>query len=63
MAKTVKMRGYNSLSQYRADAWSSLEEASERVSNAAAAGRPLDKLVLRVNELLDQLGPIERYWA
>lgn len=63
MAESVRMRGYNSLSQYRADAWSSLEEASERVSAAAAAGRPMEVLVDRVHELLDQLGPIERYWA
>ena len=61
--RDVNARAYNSLSQYRADAWSSLEEASERVSAAAAAGRPLDGLVERVNALLDQLGPIERYWA
>jgi arginine decarboxylase len=63
MAEQARMRGYNSLSQYRADAWSSLEEASERVATAAAAGRPLETLVDRVTALLDQLGPIERYWA
>ena len=51
------------MSQFRADAWSSLEEASERSAAAAAAGRPLDNLVARVGELLDELGPIERYWA
>ncbi len=63
MVESVRMRGYNSLSQYRADAWSSLEEASERVAVAVAAGRPTEALVDRVHELLDQLGPIERYWA
>ena len=63
MADTVSARAYNSLSQFRADAWCSLEEASERLSEAAAAGRPLDGLVARVGQLLDELGPIERYWA
>ena len=63
MAETVNARAYNSLWQFRADAWSSLEEASERLSAAASSGRPLDKLVDRVTSLLDELGPIERYWA
>ena len=63
MAETVNAQAYNSLWQFRADAWSSLEEASDRLGAAAAAGRPLDALVERVTALLDQLGPIERYWA
>jgi arginine decarboxylase len=63
MADTVSARAYNSLSQFRADAWCALEEASERLSEAAAAGRPLDGLVARVSQLIDELGPIERYWA
>ena len=63
MAETVNARAYNSLWQFRADAWSSLEEACERLSAAASSGRPLDKLVDRVTSLLDDLGPIERYWA
>ena len=53
MADTVSARAYNSLSQFRADAWCALEEASERLSEAAAAGRPLDGLVARVSQLID----------
>jgi arginine decarboxylase len=63
MAEAVQTRGYNSLSQFRADAWCGLEEASERLGAAAAAGRPVDMPVERVTVLLDQLAPIERYWA
>ncbi|MEP6561137.1 MAG: ornithine decarboxylase, partial [Nakamurella sp.] len=63
MAEAVRARAYNSLSQFRSDAWSGLEEATERLSAAAAAGRPLDALLSRVTGLLDELAPIERYWA
>ena len=63
MAETVNARAYNSLWQFRADAWSSLEEASERLAAATTAGRPIDRLVERVTVLLDELGPMERYWA
>ncbi len=57
------LRGYNNLSQYRKDVWSSLEEAADRLAVAAAANRPLNGQVDRVAELIDRLSPIERYWA
>ena len=63
MAETVNAQAYNSLWQFRMDAWSSLEEASDRLGAAAGSGRPLDKLAERVTTLLDELDPIERYWA
>ena len=57
------LSGYNNLSQYRKDTWSTLEEAAERLATAAAADRPLDAHVDRVQELVDRLSPIERYWS
>ncbi len=57
------LSGYNNLSQYRKDTWSSLEEAADRLAVAAAANRPLNGQVDRVQELIDRLNPIERYWA
>src|SRR5664279_5722987 len=63
VAEGVNPPAYNSLWQFRADAWSSLEEASDRLAAAAAAERPLDGLAERVISVLDELGPIERYWA
>ena len=64
-ASTVRnaLSGYNNLSQYRKDTWSTLEEAAERLAAAAAADRPLDAHVDRVQDLVDRLSPIERYWA
>ncbi len=55
--------GYNNLSQYRKDTWSTLEEAADRLAVAATADRPVEAHVERVRELIDRLGPIERYWA
>ena len=63
MVEAVRARGYNSLAQLRSDAWSSLEEESEQLGLAVAAGRPVEVWVARVTALLDQLAPIERYWA
>ncbi len=57
------LSGYNNLSQHRKDSWTSLEEAAERLAEASASDRPLDGLVGKVGELLDQLGPVERYFA
>ena len=57
------LRGYNNLSQYRKDTWTSLEEATERLADAAAGDRPLEAHVERVNALIDRLSPIERYFA
>jgi arginine decarboxylase len=56
-------RGYNSLWQVRNDAWSRLEESTAQLALAVARQRPVDQLTEAVNELLDILGPIERFWA
>ncbi len=54
---------YNSLWQLRADSWSALEEASERLAVAVAQERSSDRLVNEVTSLLDVLAPMEVYWA
>jgi arginine decarboxylase len=54
---------YNSWSQFRADAWSRLEEASGRLLTALARGLPTDGLIEAASELLDGLAPVEQYWA
>ncbi|KAA0021165.1 aminotransferase class I/II-fold pyridoxal phosphate-dependent enzyme [Antrihabitans cavernicola] len=59
----VNSHAYNSLWQFRGDAWSRLEEASERLSRSANAGKPVDKLTETVEGLLGQLGAFERFWA
>jgi arginine decarboxylase len=54
---------YNSLWQLRADSWSGLEEASERLALAVTQERPSERLVKEVDRLLDVLAPMEVYWA
>ena len=54
---------YNSLWQLRADSWSALEEASERLAVAVTQERPSERLVKEVDRLLDVLAPMEVYWA
>jgi len=54
---------YNSLWQLRADSWSALEEASERLAVAVTQERPTERLVKEVDRLLDVLAPMEVYWA
>ena len=54
---------YNSLWQLRADSWSGLEEASERLAVAVTQERPTERLVKEVDRLLDVLAPMEVYWA
>jgi arginine decarboxylase len=54
---------YNSLWQLRADSWSGLEEASERLAVAVTQERPSERLVKEVDRLLDVLAPMEVYWA
>ena len=63
MAGSASMQGYNNLSQYRKDTWSGLEEAAERLASAVAGGRPVDAHVAGVNELMDRLSPVEKYFA
>jgi arginine decarboxylase len=54
---------YNSLWQLRADAWSSLEESTAQLALAGAQQRPVTELMGTVTELLNTLGPMERFWA
>lgn len=59
----VNPRAYNSVWQFRADAWCRLEAASAHLAGLAARGAPLDELIERVEGLLGQMRPFERYWA
>ncbi|RAG83717.1 ornithine decarboxylase [Streptacidiphilus pinicola] len=54
---------YNSVHRLRADAWSSLEEATRRLATLPRASGARADLDARVEELLDLLGPIESCWA
>jgi len=54
---------YNSLWQVRTDAWSSLEESATQLLLAGAKHRPVEQLGDTIHDLLDVLGPIERFWA
>ena len=56
-------KAYNSLWQFKADAWSSLEDAAVQLSLASAGKRSLELAVDSATELLDVLGPIERLYA
>ena len=56
-------RAYNSVWQFRADAWCRLEEAAERLSRAATQGRPTEALADSVRALVRGLQPYEHYWA
>src|ERR1700677_2534537 len=63
MAAGANLTAYNSLWQLRNDTWSSLEESAIQLARAEAQQRPVENLVETVTELLDVLGPIERFWA
>ncbi|HYB47820.1 MAG TPA: hypothetical protein VED20_10750, partial [Streptosporangiaceae bacterium] len=56
-------QAYNSLWQIRADAWSSLEEATAQLALAGALERSVEELVETVAGSLEFLGSIERFWA
>ncbi|WFR71566.1 hypothetical protein P9209_22250 [Prescottella defluvii] len=59
----VNPRAYNSMWQFRADSWCRLEGASAHLAGDAARGASIGPLLERVEELLDKLRPLERYWA
>src|SRR5438132_10115683 len=63
MADVVNPLAYNSVWQLRADAWSRLEEVSERLSTGAAADGPIERATGQASYLLGLLNPIESYWA
>jgi len=54
---------YNSLWQVRNDTWSSLEEAAAQLVMAGTRQHPVEQLTEAVTELLNVLGPIERFCA
>jgi arginine decarboxylase len=56
-------KAYNSVWQFKADAWSSLEDAAVQLSLAGVEKRPFEQVASTVTELLDVLGPIERLYA
>src|ERR1700761_9543863 len=56
-------KAYNSLWQFKADAWSSLEDAAVQLSLGSAGKRSLERAADTATELLDVLGPIERLYA
>ena len=63
MLPVANTKAYNSLWQFKADAWSSLEDAAVQLSLASAGKRSLERAVDTATELLDVLGPIERLYA
>ena len=63
MLPVANTKAYNSLWQFKADAWSSLEDAAVQLSLASAGKRSLELAVDTATELLDVLGPIERLYA
>ena len=63
MLPVANAKAYNSLWQFKADAWSSLEDAAVQLSLATAGKRSLERAADTATELLDVLGPIERLYA
>lgn len=59
----VNARAYNSVWQFRADAWCRLEEAAERLARASSHGKPTDQLAETVGDLVTKLAPYEHFWA
>ena len=63
MVPVANAKAYNSLWQFKADAWSSLEDAAVQLSVASAGKKSLEQAADTATQLLDVLGPIERLWA
>jgi arginine decarboxylase len=63
VADTSASRAYISWWQSRSDAWSRLEEASGQLAAAVLAGQPADEMLDAATGLLDELAPVEQYWA
>src|SRR5215831_18126152 len=53
---------YNSVGQFRADAWNSLADATGRLRKAAGEAERA-RLAQQAEEVLGLLDPIEHYWA
>jgi arginine decarboxylase len=56
-------RAYNSVGQLRADAWCRLEEAADRLTRTTTTGALKEKYVGICRDLLNDLTPLEPYWA
>jgi arginine decarboxylase len=56
-------KAYNSLWQFKADAWSSLEDAAVQLNLTCSGGVPAETSVRPVTELLEVLSQVERYYA
>ena len=61
MAETPQM--YNSVWQLRADSWCRLEDAADKLARMSAAGRSTDGHYGVCEGLLEELAPLELYWA
>ncbi|PWJ21131.1 aminotransferase class I/II-fold pyridoxal phosphate-dependent enzyme [Jannaschia seohaensis] len=61
--KLSSIRDYYSATQLRADRWSVLREVAEGLHSAEPESAQLKRLLLRAEELFEQLTPIETYWA
>jgi arginine decarboxylase len=58
-----RQHAYNSLWQARGDAWCRLDEAADRLARPTTTGALKDKYVGICRDLLQQLTPLEPYWA
>lgn len=56
-------RAYNSVWQFRGDAWCRLEEAADRLTRPSTTGDLKDEYVTICHDLLINLAPLEPYWA
>jgi arginine decarboxylase len=56
-------RAYNSVWQLRGDAWCRLEEAADRLTRTTTTGALKEQYVAICKDLLNQLTPLEPYWA
>ena len=63
MLPVAKPKAYNSLWQFKADAWSSLKDAAIQLNIAGAERHSLEQAAEAATELLDVLGQIERFYA
>ena len=62
-AAAPSLSAHYNASQVRADSWSRLKSATERLERSGRAGANTDRLRQQAAEILDLLEPIESYWA
>ena len=63
MCPAANLRAYNSLWQFRADTWSSLQDAIDQLGGQDTGERSAEPQVEAISDLLGVLEPIERYWG